>query len=45
VQRDLAAGEEVGVDGTPVLFVNGIRFAGAATFEQLKQAIDRELGR
>ena len=42
VLRDLRDGERVGVNGTPSLFVNGVRIE-RATYEQLKAAIDAAL--
>jgi len=45
VQADLAAGNAVGVNGTPAFFVNGRSISGAQPFEQFKQLIDDELAR
>jgi protein-disulfide isomerase len=45
VEADLRAGQEVGVQGTPSLFVNGVFINGAVPLEQLKATIDRELTR
>ena len=45
VQRDMAEGLRVGVDGTPTFFVNGHRLVGAKPFEAFKALIDRELAR
>lgn len=42
VRRDLRDGERVGVNGTPFLFVNGVRVE-RATYEQIKAAIDAAL--
>lgn len=42
VSRDLLDGERVGVNGTPSIFVNGVRVE-RATYEQLKAAIDAAL--
>jgi protein-disulfide isomerase len=43
VRRSLNEAETLGVDGTPVLFVNGERVSGAVPQEQLWLAIDRAL--
>ena len=43
VDADLAAGQDVGVDGTPAFFVNGRLLSGAQPFEQFKKLIDEEL--
>ena len=45
VQRDLAEGIRVQVDGTPTFFVNGHRLVGAQPFEAFVKAIDRELAK
>ncbi|MFL6337120.1 MAG: thioredoxin domain-containing protein [Pyrinomonadaceae bacterium] len=42
VRRDLRDGERAGVNGTPSVFVNGVRVE-RATYEQLKAAIDTTL--
>jgi protein-disulfide isomerase len=42
VRRDLRDGERAGVNGTPSVFVNGVRVE-RATYEQLKAAIDAAL--
>jgi protein-disulfide isomerase/CRISPR/Cas system CSM-associated protein Csm2 small subunit len=42
VRRDLRDGERAGVNGTPCVFVNGVRVE-RATYEQLKAAIDAAL--
>jgi protein-disulfide isomerase len=43
VSDDLAAGEKVGVGGTPTVFVNGI-MVSSVTLDELKRVIDQELG-
>lgn len=45
VELDIAAGNEVGVSGTPAFFINGRLLAGAQPFEAFKQLIDEELER
>ena len=45
VDEDLKAGSAAGVNGTPAFFVNGVFINGAQPFEQIKQAVDRELKR
>ena len=43
VQRDAAAGEELGVRGTPGIFVNGRMFKGALPLQRFARVIDAEL--
>jgi protein-disulfide isomerase len=43
VARDQKAGEAVGVEGTPVFFVNGLRLSGAQPESAFRRIIDREL--
>jgi predicted DsbA family dithiol-disulfide isomerase len=43
IDETVRFGEEVGVDGTPALFVNGRPLAGAVSYAELKQTIDEEL--
>jgi protein-disulfide isomerase len=43
VDDDLAAGQKVGVTGTPAFFVNGVQLSGAIPFEEFKRVIDQEL--
>jgi protein-disulfide isomerase len=45
VELDRKAGEEVGVNGTPAFFVNGIMISGAQPLESFKSIIDGELAR
>jgi protein-disulfide isomerase len=45
VEQDQKAGEQAGVNGTPAFFVNGVFINGAVPYEQLKAAVDRELGK
>jgi protein-disulfide isomerase len=45
VERDLRAGQEYGVSGTPAFFVNGRLISGAQPFEAFQQVIDDELAR
>jgi protein-disulfide isomerase len=45
VDEDQKAGSQAGVNGTPAFFVNGIFINGAVPYEQIKQAVDRELKR
>jgi len=42
---DLEAGSQVGVSGTPALFINGRFLSGAQPYEQLASIIDEELGK
>lgn len=45
VERDLQDGLTAGVNATPSFFVNGQPMAGAATYEQFKEAVDAALER
>jgi protein-disulfide isomerase len=45
VDADMAAGEAVGVTGTPAFFINGRSIEGAQPFESFKRVIDEELAR
>jgi protein-disulfide isomerase len=43
VKEDQAAGQKVGVNGTPAFFINGVFLSGAQPFEEFKKVIDEEL--
>lgn len=45
VEADLAAGNGVGVNGTPAFFINGRVVSGAQPFDVFKRVIDEELAR
>jgi protein-disulfide isomerase len=45
VTADFAAGNEVGVNGTPAFFINGRAVSGAQPFSVFKRVIDEELAR
>lgn len=45
VEADRRAGIEVGVNGTPALFVNGRPLAGAVAYEDLARVVEDELER
>ena len=45
VARDLADGEEAGVEGTPTVFINGQRYNGEYDLASIKPIIDAELKR
>lgn len=46
IQRDMRAGDRVGVEGTPALFVNGIPVPGGAVpYDVLSDIIEEELSR
>jgi protein-disulfide isomerase len=45
VAEDFAAGNSLGVNGTPAFFVNGRLLSGAQPFEAFKELIDEELAR
>lgn len=42
VEADQAEGEKLGVQATPTFFVNGKKYTGAKSFEQLKQLVQAE---
>jgi len=41
VMQDQQMGQKIGVRGTPTLFVNGVRFDGLRTAEEMESIIDR----
>ncbi|MBX7057176.1 MAG: thioredoxin domain-containing protein [Leptospirales bacterium] len=43
IRKNMQAGEEAGVSGTPSFFINGHQIEGAMPFEEFKRLIDREL--
>jgi protein-disulfide isomerase len=43
VEADLALGQRLGVQGTPVVFVNGRRVVGAVPYDMLKAIVDAAL--
>jgi len=43
VEANKKAGEQVGVNGTPAFFVNGVMLSGAQPFDEFKTLIDQEL--
>jgi predicted DsbA family dithiol-disulfide isomerase len=45
VKRDLAAGQQAGVSGTPAFFINGLQLSGARPEEDFRKLIDAELAR
>jgi len=45
IQKDVADGRKVGVNGTPGFFINGIELSGAKGDEAFTRIIDDELGR
>lgn len=45
VTKDMQQAAELGIQGTPAVFVNGQFFNGAYPYEQIKQAIDAELAK
>ncbi|UMP05146.1 thioredoxin domain-containing protein [Amycolatopsis sp. EV170708-02-1] len=45
VLADRNDGANIGVEGTPTFFVNGVKFAGAPSYQGLKAVIDRELAK
>lgn len=45
IDEDIQSGSEFGVNGTPTVFVNGVRVVGAQPFANFKQIIDAELAK
>jgi protein-disulfide isomerase len=45
LERDVAEGRKVGIDGTPTFFINGERLVGAVAFETMAAAVERALVR
>jgi protein-disulfide isomerase len=43
VEKDIQAGEDAGVNGTPAFFINGRMIDGAQPLEKFKEIIDEEL--
>jgi protein-disulfide isomerase len=43
VDKDMQAGEEAGVNGTPAFFINGRMIDGAQPYDKFKEIIDEEL--
>jgi protein-disulfide isomerase len=43
IEKDIAAGQEAGVNGTPAFFINGRMIDGAQPYENFKEIIDEEL--
>ena len=43
ISKDVAAGHQAGVDGTPTLFINGRMMYGTQAYADIKAAIDEEL--
>ena len=43
IDKDIADGEKVGVNGTPAFFINGRMLSGAQPLEKFKEVIDEEL--
>jgi protein-disulfide isomerase len=43
IEKDMADGSAVGVNGTPAFFINGRMLSGAQPFEAFKEVIDQEL--
>jgi protein-disulfide isomerase len=45
IERDVAAGDESGVEGTPALFINGFAYEGELSLAELSETIDGALTR
>ena len=43
IDADIAEGNNVGVDGTPAIFINGRMVSGAQPYDVFKKVIDEEL--
>jgi protein-disulfide isomerase len=43
IQKDVADGDQVGVQGTPTIFINGQKFNGPIQLDVLKPVLDSEL--
>ena len=43
IDKDVEAGQDAGVNGTPAFFINGRMLDGAQPFEKFKEVIDEEL--
>jgi protein-disulfide isomerase len=43
VDADLAEAKDVGVQGTPAFFINGVRLVGAQPYEAFREVIDQQL--
>jgi protein-disulfide isomerase len=43
IDRDLALGKQIGVNGTPVFYINGTEVSGAQPADKFNDVIDREL--
>ncbi len=43
IEEDTAMGQQVGVDGTPMFFINGVSLSGAAPLADFERIIDGEL--
>ncbi|MEO8680050.1 MAG: thioredoxin domain-containing protein [Vicinamibacterales bacterium] len=45
IREDMTLGEKLGVNSTPMIYINGRPVVGAQPYEVFKQAIDEELAR
>jgi protein-disulfide isomerase len=45
VDKDLAEGKQVGVNGTPHFLINGVAISGAQPFDKFKEIIDAQLAK
>jgi len=41
VDKDFNAGKDLGITGTPTMYINGYTVSGAATFDTLRQLVDQ----
>ncbi|MBU4483947.1 thioredoxin domain-containing protein [bacterium] len=45
IDRDVNAGKDIGVTGTPAFFINGIMISGTRPYEAFVEIIEQELGK
>ena len=45
IDADMAAGQKLGVSGTPASFINGRKIGGAYPYETFKKVVDQELAK
>ena len=44
LRRDIDQGTQVGIEGTPTFFVNGLKFVGGRSAEELAKIVDAARG-
>jgi protein-disulfide isomerase len=45
VEQDFQQGRQLGVDGTPAFFINGVSLTGAVPLAEFEKIIDAELAK